>query len=169
MPVLAVVALTAGSAFAQPSAPVRSTAVPVTAWEVLLPEGGYPSIPLLLAEADYVEENDLRSLAFGCSGAQYYVFVIAPGFPLQPVNPAILRLDGGDLRIQLRDLYGAPAPAAPDVDWDADVLYADISPRVLSRLAGMESAELTIGSRAWTLPLPGFAEHMETFFSACAR
>lgn len=166
---LAVLGLSGGGATAQPAGPAGSTLVPVSSWNVLLPDGGYPELPLLMAEADYSEDNDLRSLAIGCSGQRYYLFVIAPGFSYRPVNQAALVLDGGDIPLELRDLYGAPAAAAPTVDWDADVLYGDIREADVGRLGRLASVDLALADRVWTVPLNGIEEPLERFLGACAQ
>lgn len=139
-------------------------------WAISPPSPAYPDLPSLAPDIAYDPANDLSSLVFACDRDRFFLMVVAPGFPFQPVNAAKLTVgDGGpQIDLSLRDLYGDPVADAPKIDWDASVLWSELAMEDLSEMASVATLVIAVGERRWTIGLEGFEGPAREFLTYCA-
>lgn len=133
-------------------------------WSIQLPSKAYKDLPNLTAESEFVEGNTLGRISFVCDRAKYYLLPISPFFERKPIEQSHVAVGSADRHaVTFRDLYGTRNALGAKLNWDADILFAEIPVALLDGLADGGTLRVDLRDWSWSIAFKGVAAQTRSF------
>ena len=123
-----------------------------TAWSLV---GSYVTFLLFLHRWMV---TDLGLLSFVCRKTDVFMLLTQPAQAMDSNAPVQVAIgNAAPIVVRFQNLYASKAPLSRQIDWDAEIYFAEATPALVAALQHAERMQLDFGGRTYVVNLDNFA------------
>lgn len=153
----------------------ESVKVATGGWQIHKPSKEYKDLPALLPkQQDSLVEAGIGLLEFVCMKSNYYVLLVQPSVKLRDsesgmisARPANTASGSAPVPLTFRNLYKTKPPLSRNLNWDADIHYAELGAPLLASIRAAGDLDLTLAGRSYAINLSDLGSRWGTFQRFC--
>lgn len=145
-----------------------ATVVSTDDWRIYRPSRQFKDLPALRPRVPD-ETPNLGLLSFVCRKTDVFMLLTQPAQAMDSNAPVQVAIgNAAPIVVRFQNLYASKAPLSRQIDWDAEIYFAEATPALVAALEHAERMQLDFGGRTYVVNLDNFARRWPIFRTYCA-
>lgn len=157
-------------------APAETVKITTGNWLIHKPSKEYKDLPALLSEDDSAFRTGIGKLDFVCLKSHYYILLVQPTIKLRETELAAIAVRAANatgaspaVPLTFRNLYKTKSTLARNLEWDADIYFAEASTALLASVKTAEVLDLTLADKSYAISVSDLGTRMGPFQRYCEQ